>query len=598
MKLITSSLLVLCMSAGPLSSAAALTLSGEVTADDTSEVNLLLNQMIPMRDGVSLSANIFMPAHSTSPLPALFVLTPYIADHNQHRGMYFPKHGYVFLSVDCRGRGNSEGAFSPLEGDGSDGYDICAWIAAQPWCNGKIGMLGGSYKGMTQWMTLKEQPPNLETIVPTASCAPGIDFPHHNNIPYPYNLQWLALTYGNASNTKLFNDREYWDSKYLRLFRGEIPFSGLPGISGMDAAVFDRWVEHPSLDSYWESFQLSRDDYTLVDIPILTITGHFDDDQLGAMHYYHAFMKNAGNDAKKKHYLLIGPWDHSGTRRPKASLGGIEFGENAVVDVNRYHLEWFDWTMKDGPRPSFLPDRVAYYLMGTNEWRTAGGLGDFDRSRVKWYLSSKDGEANDVFHSGFLAREHPGDQPPDSFEHDPLGTQPDKREADFFYARNDFLTDESDVYRDGRLIYHSLPFEEDVELTGYVQFDAYLSMNVPDTDLRVDLYEISPEGESFFMTHDIMRARYRNSLRKEELAVPGEIDLYRFDRFSFFSRTVSKGSRLRLVIKCLNSPVWQKNFNSGGVVALETAKDARKAVITLHHDRGNPSVLELPVRKD
>ncbi len=236
--------------------------------------------------------------------------------------------------------------------------------------------------------------------------------------------------------------------------------------------------------------------------------------------------------------------------------------------------------------------------MGTNEWKSAGDLGDFDKTRVKWYLSSTDGKANDVFHSGFLARERPGDQTPDSFEHDPLGTPPDKRAADFFYARNDFLTDESDVYREGRLIYHSLPFEENVELTGYVKFDAYISLNVPDTDLRVDLYEISPEGESFFMTHDIMRARYRNSLREEELAVPGEIDLYRFDRFSFFSRTVSKGSRLRFVIKCLNSPVWQKNFNSGGVVARETAKNARKAVVTLYHDRGHPSLLELPVRKD
>ncbi len=151
----------------------------------------------------------------------------------------------------------------------------------------------------------------------------------------------------------------------------------------------------------------------------------------------------------------------------------------------------------------------------------------------------------------------------------------------------------------GGLVYHSEPFSEATEITGFLKFVAWMAMDVPDTDFLVNVYEIRPDGTSIGLTlrGDRMRARYRESLRQEKLVKPGEINRYEFNSFRFFSRRIAKGSRLRLVLRSPNSIYWQKNYNSGGVVAEESGKDARTAHITLYHDAEHPSFLELPVAR-
>lgn len=561
------------------------------------EVDIILYKKIPMRDGINLSANIYKPANLKKPLPVLFTLTSYVNAHNQKEAMYFAQNEYIYMSVDLRGRGNSQGEFHPFKTDGQDGYDICAWISQQPWCNGKIAMLGGSYLGMTQWLTLKELPPDLKTIVPCAACAPGIDFPKTNNIFKIRDVQWLAMVSGKTDNYQLYTDQNYWKTKNLNRFKKHVPFSKLDELNGDTGGIFREWLEHPAFDNYWQSILPSKKEYKKIAVPILTITGYYDGDQNGALYYYTEFMKYAPDEAKQKHYLIIGPWDHSGTRKPKRELGGLKFGENAVIDMKKIHLQWFNWIFKDGVKPDFLKDKVCYYNMGGNKWKYAGRLEQTADETVKWYLSSDNGNADDVFHSGKLNLNLKDNQKPDTFEYDPLDTVLAKNYNDFYHDYNDFLTNQSDVFLKGRLIYHSPPFEKDLEISGYIKFKTYMSMNVPDTDFRVDLYEITEDGKSKFLTHDVMRARYRKSLEKEELVKPGEINLYEFKRFPFFSRTISKGSRLRLIIKCINSPNWQKNYNSGGIAAEETAKDARKAVINLFHNKKYPGYIELPVSR-
>lgn len=145
------------------------------------------------------------------------------------------------------------------------------------------------------------------------------------------------------------------------------------------------------------------------------------------------------------------------------------------------------------------------------------------------------------------------------------------------------------------LVYHSEPFTKPVILAGYPKFTAWIAMDVPDTDFLVTLYEILPDGSSIFLTQDQLRARYRESLREEKLVKAGEINRYVFDGFYFFARQIGKGSRLRLILSCPNSIYAQKNYNSGGVVADESSKDARTAHVTLYHDSEHPSALELPV---
>ena len=170
---------------------------------DTTDVEILFLQKIPTRDGINLSATIYKPANQKEALPAIMQMTPYGFDSQHGLGMFFAQNGYTFVSVDVRGRGDSEGTYMPYESDGKDGYDAVEWIASQPWCNRKVGMMGGSYCGAIQWLIHKELPPSLKTIIPTASGAWGLDFPKYNNIFYPYIIQWLGLTAGNTDNRNL-----------------------------------------------------------------------------------------------------------------------------------------------------------------------------------------------------------------------------------------------------------------------------------------------------------------------------------------------------------------------------------------------------------
>ena len=127
-------------------------------------VEIRVDRKIPMRDGVQLSAIIWKPANQQEPLPVVLVKTPYIADGDHHLALKFVDNGYVYVSVDRRGRGNSEGEFNPLEDSGLDGYDVIAWLAKQPWSNGQIAMRGGSYRGMVQWKIMAEHPQQLGPV--------------------------------------------------------------------------------------------------------------------------------------------------------------------------------------------------------------------------------------------------------------------------------------------------------------------------------------------------------------------------------------------------------------------------------------------------
>ena len=171
---------------------------------------------IPLRDGVHLNATLYKPVDQKEPRPCLFTLTPYIGQSYHDRGMYFAAHGYPFLTVDVRGRGNSEGSFRPLIQEAKDGYDVVEWLAKQPYCNGKISMWGGSYAGYDQWATAKEFPPHLATIVPVASPAAGVDFPAHNNVFGPYEMQWLTFTSGQTGQDHLFGDDAFWTGMFRR----------------------------------------------------------------------------------------------------------------------------------------------------------------------------------------------------------------------------------------------------------------------------------------------------------------------------------------------------------------------------------------------
>lgn len=566
-------------------------------AKSPGDINLIWAANIPMRDEVKLNATVYQPKDMKDPLPVIFTLTPYISDNYHERALYFARNGYIFAIVDARGRGNSEGKFAPMENEGRDGHDIVEWLAKQKWCNGKVAMWGGSYAGYDQWATLKEFPPHLATVVPAASACPGADVPAFKNVFASYLIQWMTLVSGKTGNQKLFGESTFWIQKYRELYLQHRPYQELDTVVGNPSEHFQKWLKHPIPDEFWDAMIPSVKDYEKIKIPILSITGHYDDDQAGAMEYYRMHMKHGSAETKAKHFLIAGPWDHAGTRTPKAEVGGMKFGDASLVDLNQLHKEWYDWTMKDGKKPGFLKKRVGYYLAGAEEWKYADSLDAIGSDKLMYYLTSAGGKANDVFRSGTLSKEMPEESKPDRYTYDPLDVRPAELEREEI---KNWITDQRralNLFGSG-LAYHSEPFGEDTELTGYLKLTLWIELDVQDTDFEANVYEIQPDGGSVLLTNDYVRARYRDSLRQEKLVKPGEINRYDFTGFNFFSRRIAKGSRLRLVVRAPNSIHVQKNFNGGGVVAEESKKDARTAHVVLHHDAEHPSALEIPnVRK-
>jgi len=557
-------------------------------------VRLQWGIQIPMRDGVLLNATLYTPAAQTGASPVVFAVTPYISDSYHPIGLCFAAHGLPFVIVDVRGRGNSGGAFDPFVNDARDGFDVVEWLAVQPYCNGKVAMWGGSYSGHSQWVTAQELPPHLATIVPAAAPFIGVDFPMRNNIPYPYLLQWITSTAGRTAQARIFADMTFWSATFRRWYESGRAFRELDQVAGNPSALFQEWLDHPEPDSYWDARNPTPAQYSRITIPVMTITGSYDDDQPGALEHYRAHLRNC---SAARHYLVIGPWDHAGTCAPKAAFGGLQLGPNSVIDIQKLHLEWYQWTMGAGPRPTFLTKAVVYYVMEADRWRSADTLEEITARYDRYFLDS-DHNATDVFCAGTLGTE-PGGAQPDSYEYDPQAVGPEvDAEAQSIV---DSIVDQRVTFalRGRQLIYHTAPFEADTEVSGFFRLDAWISIDCPDTDIYAFVYEVTNDGRAVRLTTDAVRARYRQGLRTPNLIRDTTPLLYEFTRFTFVSRRVRRGHRLRLVIapvgRLIDAHFWQKNYNGGGVVSAETAGESRLVTVRLFHDDACPSALFVPI---
>src|SRR6266404_4392967 len=508
---------------------------------------------ISLRDKVELNATLYLPKTtdgSAPKTPVVFTLTPYISDTYHARGAYFASHGYIFALVDVRGRGNSGGDFEPFANEPRDGHDVVEWLAQQPFCDGKVAMWGGSYAGFDQWATAKEFPPHLATIVPAAAAHPGLDYPSYNNIGMTYDVQWFTLTSGHTPQDNLFGDQKFWRTKFLDAYKKHLPFKSLDSFVGNPSVNFQRILKHPTADAYYDTMLPTREQFQKIALPILTITGQYDGDELGALTYYRDHLANASPQARAKHFLIIGPWDHAGTRTPTDEVAGVKFGQGAIVDLNDLHRQWYDWTMKGGPKPAFLKNQVGYYLLAPGN---SGANGEW------------------------------------KYAENVEGTDPKEKTAaiDQTFALS--------IGKDG-LVYHTDPLPNETPLVGCPALSLWLSIDTPDVDLECDLYEIQPDGTSIALWSDLRRLRYRESLREAKLVKPGEVVRCDFSPGLFVARRLMKGSRLRLVVTAVNSILWQKNYCSGGIVAEETAKDAHTCNVQVYHDAEHPSAIQLPLR--
>jgi hypothetical protein len=329
-----------------------------------------------------------------------------------------------------------------------------------------------------------------------------------------------------------------------------------------------------------------------MDFPILTATGFFDDDQPGTLRYYRDYLAHAPAASVRRHFLVIGPWNHGGTQRPSKETDGLSVPDVAVLDMTALQADFFDSVLGRGPQPALLHDRVSYFMMGADEWRYAPSLEAASSGKQETlFLSAPDGTPGDVFHSGRLVPKASSAEPPAMLVSDPREL-PELEVAD--YARAEDLTSQFRAFQKRSLNFHSEPFERATEVAGHIRLTLVVQADAPDFDLWAQLLVVFPDGSAVHLGEDIRRARFRHGPFQQELLKPEEVVEIPFE-FLWTARRIPAGARLRLTVAPLNSPNYQKNYNSGGRMGYETLKDARTAHIRLFHDSAHPSRLVLPL---
>ena len=325
-----------------------------------------LNAQVPLRDGTVLAATVYRPTELDIRVPALVCLTPYGRDRLHSTAKFFAQNGLAFAAVDCRGRGDSSGRFLPHIHDGKDGYDTVEWFASQNWCSGETAMYGSSYSGYAQWATASERPCSLKTFVATSAAFPTVDVPDRGSIPYAFNLQWAALFASRSIPIQLFADTAYWESVYSDLRERRLPFASHEEVVGCCIEPFEAWnSSHAAALSQQPCPYELR--YDCIGIPTLSITGLWDSNQLGALEHYRRQTQARRGDVPD--CLIVGPWDHAGCQDTPSSLGAIDFGATAKVDLMSIMLYWYLWHFGMGRRPSWLTKNVAMFDATAKDWR-------------------------------------------------------------------------------------------------------------------------------------------------------------------------------------------------------------------------------------
>jgi uncharacterized protein len=575
---------------------------------------------IPMRDGVHLNAMIFIPRGMTSSGPVVFEMTPYGIDAFYSAGLQFAANGLAFALVDSRGRGDSEGEFEMFEVDVNDTVDAIAWLAAQSWCDGQVGMYGGSYSGANQWTAAKSRPAALKTIAPWGAGCPGIDI-NAGGVPFIGHLSWHVLTSGRDTYWGMGADSGYWAEMLAQLYRDNRPATELAALAGLKRPKFLESLRDPHYALRAMTFLPTEAEIRGIDMPILSSTGHYDSTQPGTLFHFQRFEQFASEAARRKHYLVIGPWHHAGIDGTDR-VGDLQFAPQAKVDMAELRRAWFRWAFGRGDKPSFLQHRIMYYMAGAEEWRGCDTLDEAFSTKASFYFRSTEGAASNVYHSGELSTE-PTNTKVDDYTADPFDTEiiemelrkrhiarptnnsaiqyPDPLRGLHWQLAGEDPTDSAFAHnlRGQGLVYHSAPFENDTEIAGTPLLRLWLSLDAPDTDVVALLYEILPEdGSSILLWSDILRLRYREGWRHPQLATPGVPFECRFGTPKFMSRRIRRGSRLRLAVRSPASINYQKNLHSGKPPCEELPADARRCVVTLHHEPGRQSVLELPLARN
>jgi putative CocE/NonD family hydrolase len=537
---------------------------------------------VPVRDGVRLSINVFRP-RTSGKHPTVMILTPYGKDAGKpmEEAWSFVQRGYAFVSVDARGRFDSEGHFSPFRNDGADGSDVMNWIARQSWSDGRIATYGGSYLGKVQWEMAKQNNPHHVAIMSYVSPADDWnDESRYNGVPkLDLMYTWMMEMYGHVVHPEAG-----WD--WAKLMR-RLPLTSLDTAAGRDMPFWRELMLHDKLDAFYTPSQMTGS-YDKFDIPSFNVTGWYEGQLKGAVQNFVNAVKHSKTPSA--HMLVVGPWLH-GVNRNRV-IGERDAGPHAIINLDSIRDAWLDSRLLGAPKPD-LP-RVLYFLPGKNEWRSATAWPVPGTTFTSFYLASG-GSANTLTGDGTLGADASVQHAPaDTFTYDPANPTPSlsSRTAG---ARGGLpqgsVDNRHNEERPDVLVYTGEPLAQGMEVTGPVQATIYLSTNVVDTDIAMKLLDVYPDGRALNLAEGIARAKYRNSYSAPELMKPGQV--YKVDVELFpTSNWFDAGHRIRIEVASSDFPNFARNLNTANS---DSGTEMKIAHTTILHSRQYPSAIVLPV---
>jgi len=549
--------------------------------------------MIPMRDGKRLSAYVFFPkgVESGQKFPAIFEqrYADISSAGSRRNAAKFAEGGFVIALVNYRGTHESEGVYRGYRGlqwgPLRDGYDVCEWLATQPWCSGKVGTCGGSQAGYAQNYLAVTQPPHLVAQYMTDT---GLSLFHEG-----YRI-------GGAT-------------KPQRFIRGG---SVARDIKDNDD-LLKEWDAHPDYDAYWRDEDASLH-FDKMNLPCFTIGSWFDFMVQGSVASFIGRDKKGGENSRGKQQLILGPWLHGGY--PKSNkIGDLVFPENAQFDVYAHMAKWFSHFLKGEDNGAEKEVPVRYYVMGAvgengapgNVWREAKDWPPHTRSTP--YFLHGDGKlaldassatpdaparlARDADrNTGFQPVRQAGFQPAPggstSYASDPLKPMslpftgfPGARDARPFEEQSEVRTWTTDVLRDP------------VEWTGEVTAEVWVSSTAKDTDFILRVSDVYPDGRSILLMDYPQRARYRDGFGRQLLLTPGEPAKLAW-HIGFTSIIFNRGHRIRVTIASTGAPFYEPNNQTGGPQTVDWMKTTQPAINTIWHDAAHPSRIIAPVMRE
>ena len=539
---------------------------------------------VKMRDGVELVVDIVRPADDAKH-PAILERTPYGREIlSQLEGAWWAKRGYVHIVQDVRGRNDSAGEWVPFVNERKDGYDTIDWIAKQGWSDAKVGMIGGSYVGWVQWAAAVEAHPALKCIVPQVSPPdPFFNFPIDHGVPMLFGALWWS----NFVKDKKVPAVPQMPKDLEKL--KTLPLSKVDDETlGRNIPFYDAWLENETPAAFQSGAFMP--DMNKIKIPVLHISGWWDGDGIGTKLNW-ARMRALGN---KNQWLIYGPWTHlfnSGTR-----LGDVDFGPDAIIDLDSIYLRFFDTWLKDKQVNWEKQPKVRAFVTGANEWLELGDWPDSRSREMTLYLSSR-GPANGIASVGELVATAPKTQPPDRYTYDPAAAQIPaqlknvKDFADLLAAASTVL--KIDPGDKDLLLYRTAPMSEPLEIGGPIQLDLHFSTTAKDTDFFAGVVDIDEQGTMRAIgLPGKIRARYLSGWEKPSLLQPGKLYKATIDLWDS-AHQFKKGHRLGVVISSEMFPNYARNLNTG-----EPISNATRIVVaqqTIYHDAKRPSALRFRV---